>query len=184
MVHQTRRDPFARTVVTFEIQKPQDDFHFCAWQFGVHFHNEKELSEHRDTYLLRGLRDEAAFVEQALDWQANVRPDFQQRYKTPRQVIEQGDWGCRFQMFFFKFYGEGFEIATGASYTRAPDARPFGGIAWSGQGTINGEKLDASENGANEFLVVSGHALTLENSHASDRLIVYTVFPYDESIED
>lgn len=44
--------------VTFEIQKPQDDFHFCAWQFGVHFHNDKELGEHRDTYECRLFRFE------------------------------------------------------------------------------------------------------------------------------
>jgi hypothetical protein len=44
---------------------------------------------------LRGLKDEAAFVEQALDWTANVRPDFQDQYRTPRKVIEQGDWGSR-----------------------------------------------------------------------------------------
>ena len=33
--------------VTFEIQKPQDDFHLCAWQLGKQLSNE-ELQIHRE----------------------------------------------------------------------------------------------------------------------------------------
>jgi hypothetical protein len=92
----------------------------------------------------------------------------------------------RFQIFFFKFYGEGYEIQPGASYTRPADKRPIAGIAWSGEGTINGNRLGAGEafENAKEFLVIAGQPFTLTNTQQSGALIVYTVFPYDESIED
>lgn len=44
---------------------------------------------------MRGLKNEAAFVEQALDWESNVRPDFKDKYCTPRKSIEEGEWGAR-----------------------------------------------------------------------------------------
>lgn len=74
------------------------------------------------------------------------------------------------------------EIKPGASYRRSADSRPFAGIVWAGHGTINGNAFGIDE--SKEFLVVSGHEVLIRNDHDAETLIVYTVFPYDESIQD
>lgn len=128
-------------------------------------------------YLLKGLRDEKEFVEKALDWKTNVDPNFQTKFRNLPQTIASGEWGERFQIFFRKFYGEGFEIKPKQTYVMPAQEKPFAGMVWSGRGLINGNALNVDNKKAKEFLVVPGTEATIYND-GSHSLLIYTVFPF------
>jgi len=111
-----------------------------------------------------------------VDWERSVDPNFKQSFHRPLKVIEEGDWGRRFQIFFDEFYGEGYEIKASCSVFRAPDVRPWGGIAWSGRGLINGNTIDAESEAHSEFLVTPNTPIEISASEITP-LFLYTVFP-------
>eukprot|EP01121_Diplochlamys_sp_Union-15-3_P016450 TRINITY_DN5589_c0_g1_i5.p1 TRINITY_DN5589_c0_g1~~TRINITY_DN5589_c0_g1_i5.p1 ORF type:complete len:372 (+),score=69.24 TRINITY_DN5589_c0_g1_i5:26-1117(+) len=113
--------------ITFEIQKPQDDYNFLAWQLGQKI-NDKDLPELYQQNVLRGFKDEKDLLEQAIDWNNSQRSDFKEKYNYPVKVLEEGKFGRWMQIFFEEFYGEGFEINPGASYHRKQDSRPYAGL--------------------------------------------------------
>ncbi len=160
---------------TFEIQLPQDDFNLAAWQLGKRFTAE-ELPRKRQELLLKGLKDESDFVEQAIDWKISTNPEFKKNHYRPSQVIEQGPWGRRLQIFFDRFYGEGFEINPGEIFIRKADESPYSGIVWSGKGTINGNQVNVDIKEQKEFLVMPGNSVDIKNT-GNEPLLIYTVFP-------
>lgn len=163
---------------TFEIQLPQDDFNFAAWQLGVRVGG-GERQHLRERMMLRGLRDEEDFLRQAVDWEVCIDPHFRRKYRREAQVLEAGPWGRRLRIFFDRFYGEGIEIEPGRRYTRAADPRPWAGIVWSGSGQLNGHRIGMRETeGMTEFLVAPAHAASFVND-GELTLRVYTVFPLD-----
>jgi hypothetical protein len=178
---------------TFEIQRAQDDFNFLSWQLGSQI-KEEDLGNKRKEFQLRGLADTKAFLEEVVDWERSTDPDFKQSFHRPIRILEEGNWGRRFQIFFDEFYGEGFEVRQGHSYQRPPstplppttiinseekkgleEPLPWGGIVWSGKGDLNGNPLDAENDLQSEFLVLPGVTATFKAITSS--LYVYTVFP-------
>lgn len=65
-------------------------------------------------------------------------------------------------IFFDEFYGEGIQVNAGARMERAATEFPYAGIAWCGHGSINGNRIDASDNSAKEFLVVPNTLVFVE----------------------
>ena len=161
--------------VTFEIQLPQDDFNLLGWQLGQRF-KEEELEQKRQELQLRGLKDEDDLISQAIDWNASTHPEFKKNYYRPSRIIEQGIWGRRLQIFFDEFYGEAIEIEPGQEFRRNADERPYAGIVWGGQGTINDNSLDVNNKEQKEFLVTPNSECKIKNTNSS-KLLIYTVFP-------
>lgn len=64
---------------------------------------------------------------EAVDWEVNTAPDFREQWWRQCDVIEEGEWGRRLRLFYHMFYGEGFVVKPGYSYTRQSDSRPFAG---------------------------------------------------------
>ncbi len=160
---------------TFEIQTPQDDFNLGSWQLGQRF-NENELPEKKRSLQLRGLKDEEDFVNQVINWEQSQDPNFKDKWYRKSQVLQEGPWGKQLQIFFDNFYGEAFEINSSAIWTRNADNKPFAGIVWSGQGTINGNPISAENKNTKEFLVTPKNSLSIVNT-GDIPLIIYTVFP-------
>jgi len=164
---------------TFEIQLPQDDFNFAAWQLGVRVSGAQRESL-RQQMMLRGLRDEEDFLQQAVDWETSTDPRFKERFHRKAQLLESGPWGRRLRIFFDRFYGEGIEIEPRQRYVRTADPRPWAGIVWSGEGRLNGFRIGVRGTDAmTEFLVTPGHEAAFEND-SEVTLRVYTVFPLAE----
>ena len=63
--------------ITFEIQYPQDDFHFASWRLGEKLKSEKQRTEFKESLQLRNLRDESEFLDVLIDWEATADPKFQ-----------------------------------------------------------------------------------------------------------
>lgn len=166
---------------TFEIQCPQDDFNLLAWQLGKPL-DSGEIPEVKQANQLRGLADEESFVENTINWEENVDHKFKDKWWRRCETLAEGSWGKKVQLFYHMFYGEGFVIHPGQSYSREGDMRPFAGIVWSGEGTINELPLSHSEKGRREFLVTPGHKVELCNISSELDLFVFTVFPMN--IED
>ena len=104
--------------------------------------------------------------------------------------MEAGEWGTRSQIFFGSFYGEAIELAAGQAYTRPVTDRPYGGIVWSGSGSLNGAAVAVRdyrkppvEEVFHEFLVTPGGAFALRNT-GTDILRVYVVFPIGTNPDD
>lgn len=75
------------------------------------------------------------------------------------------------------FYGEGYEVLAGKTFTRKADERPYGGVVWSGNGKINGNEINAVDNEKKEFLVTPGHDALIEAG--TQDLKLYVVFPLE-----
>lgn len=162
--------------VTFEIQLPQDDYNMLAWQLGQPV-DEPERHTIKDVHQLKGLPNEEALLEDAINWEMNLDSDFKKRWWHSCEVIQEGPWGRQVRLFYHSFYGEGFVVKPQHSFKRPADPRPYAGIAWSGVGTINGQRLDCTAELMKEFLVVPNHSLEICNTNASNDLIILTVFP-------
>ena len=52
------------------------------------------------------------------------------------------------------------------------------GIVWSGEGCLNGLKLDCEDELHKEFLVCPNSCIEIVNTSASSELLVFTVFPF------
>ncbi|WP_324716597.1 hypothetical protein U7230_14795 [Carboxydochorda subterranea] len=165
---------------TFEIQLPQDDYHYVAWRLGTRL-APSEREHHRRQSLLRGFHDEAQLLRQAVDWEVSTAPDFEARHRRKPVLLEEGRWGRRLRIFFDEFYGEALEIRPGQRYRWPATDRPRAGIVWSGEGTLNGpaHRIAAAGDGAPaEFLIAPGHEGIFTNEGTTD-LLVYTVFPME-----
>eukprot|EP01112_Ceratiomyxa_fruticulosa_P011150 TRINITY_DN3003_c0_g1_i1.p1 TRINITY_DN3003_c0_g1~~TRINITY_DN3003_c0_g1_i1.p1 ORF type:complete len:407 (-),score=81.02 TRINITY_DN3003_c0_g1_i1:74-1294(-) len=161
--------------VTFEIQYPQDDFHFASWVLGNRIPSEK-IQEIRNQFQFRGIKDEMEWIEKLVEWDKNVHPLFEQLFKRPAKIIEQGEWGRRYQIFFDEFYGEGFEVEPLQEMKRDPDERPIAGIVWNGIGFLNGNEINQECIIQKEFIVVPFTPITIRNT-GKTTLFIFTVFP-------
>ena len=74
--------------LTFEIQRPQDDFNFLAWQLGSPLPEER-LGHTKESLQLRGLESEVALLEEGVDWEANTARDFQAKWWKQCEVNTQ-----------------------------------------------------------------------------------------------
>ena len=161
---------------TFEIQYPQDDFNFCAWQLGTRLEGD-ELARLRQELCLRGLKDAGDVLAQAIDWATSTDARFRERFHRPSRELESGPWGRRLRIFFDEFYGEALEIHPGRAYTCKAQERPVAGIVWSGRGTLNGQPVaDISGPAPVEFLITPGHDAHFENT-SGVTLMVYLIYP-------
>lgn len=120
-------------------------------------------------------------------------PDFEQKWSRrcldEENVLEKGEWGRRIRLFFHEFYGEGFEVLPGCTYTRSKEERggmPFAGVVWSGVGVLNDTPISATTSSTSsssevvyrrEFLVTPHRELVVRNTGQTP-LLIYTVFPY------
>ena len=53
---------------------------------------------------MRGLKDETEFVEKALDWDANVDTNFEEKFLCLPKVLAEGAWGKRCACFVHYLY--------------------------------------------------------------------------------
>lgn len=163
--------------LTLEIQTPQDDFNLLAWQLGQRFDSDEARLDAKKDVQLRGLADEKALFDESIDWDTNTDPDFKKKWHTKCDVLEEGVWGKKVQLFYHNFYGEGFIVNPQHKCTAVKDNHPRAGIVWSGEGQLNGH--DISHNGwaAREFLLAPGHEMVLDNISGSIPLMVFTIWP-------
>jgi len=159
---------------TFEIQLPQDDFNLLAWRLGQRI-PANELASQREAQLLRGLGSEEEVLEKLVAWDATARPDFEQAYRRPSRIIEEGAWGAKRQIFFDQFYGESLEVKPGMSYAVTGD-KPVAAVLWSGHGTVNGLALDHGNGREREFLITPNARATVANAGPSN-LMLFLVHP-------
>jgi hypothetical protein len=161
--------------ITFEIQLPQDDYHMASWRLGEKIEDEKERKKMQQEIQLRGLANPEEFLENLVDWEQCVDPNFKENHYRPSQELESGDWGKRLRIFFDDFDGQGFEILPGKSMTHT-FTKPFAALLWSGHGTVNGNEISATDELCREFLVVPNQQVLIENK--SDLVMrIWTVFP-------
>ena len=161
---------------TFEIQRPQDDYNLLAWQLGQDVPT-CELQSTICDHHLKGLEDRESLMENTIDWASNVDPSFKDNWWKTCERLDEGPWGFKLRLFYRLFYGEGFVVRPGMSFTRERDERPYAGIIWSGAGTVNKLEFDMSDNDKREFLVTPGSTVTFRNTSDSLDLLVFTVFP-------
>ncbi len=163
---------------TFEIQRPQDDYNLLAWQLGQEV-PACELPSAICDHHLKGLKDRESLMENTIDWDGNVNEDFKQKWWKKCERLDEGPWGYKLRLFYHLFYGEGYVIRPGMSHTRDKDERPYAGIIWSGEGTINKMEFDMRDEDKREFLVTPNSVVTFENTSNDLNLLVFTVFPYN-----
>jgi hypothetical protein len=63
--------------LTFEIQYPQDDFHFASWRLGETIDKEEQRLQFKESLQLRGLSDGQQFIDVLVDWNATADTQFQ-----------------------------------------------------------------------------------------------------------
>ena len=165
---------------TFEIQRPQDDFNLLAWQLGRQV-PEEDLQSIKCSTQLKGLADEGSLFDNTVNFPGNVDPEFREKWRKDCEVILEGDWGRQLRLFYHLFYGEGFIIHPGKSFTREPDARPYAGIIWSGEGSINGLPLQVDVKVRKEFLVTPNSTGKFINTSSDLDLMIFTVFPMNDN---
>lgn len=163
--------------VTFEIQLPQDDFNLASWRLGERFETEKDRIEAYQNLCLRGLKDEDDFVNQVVNWDVSSDPEFEENYFRPIRILESGSWGRRYQIFFDRFYGEGWELEPKKKIEFEKKEKPIAGIVWSGDGLLNGNKIDSEEN--KEFMIIPDSEIRLENK-GDLKLMIFTVEPIED----
>ncbi|KAI6654645.1 hypothetical protein LOD99_1039 [Oopsacas minuta] len=162
--------------VTFEIQRPQDDFNLLAWRMGSKIQSDY-LQTHKQDLQLRGLVDEKNLFEQTIDWEMNIQPTLIDKLSQKCKVLEEGTWGKKLQIFYHLFYGEGLIIAPGQSVKLNKCEKPRGGICWSGYGKVNKLDLLCTSVTQREFLVTPYGNLHIENSSTDAELIIFLVLP-------
>lgn len=163
----------AAAYVTFEIQVPQDGYNAATWKFGQRLEGEERLKAYQ-AKALKGLVDEKAYVEQLIDWELSTSTKLPETYRHLPKVLSEGSWGRRYQVFYGTFYGEGWEVAPGASMVIPATEVPVGGVVWTGKGTLNGNEIARS--GMNEFLITPHTNVELVND-SDTPLILYTFEP-------
>lgn len=163
--------------LTFEIQLPQDDYNNASWRLGERLEG-KERAEKYEEHVLRGLTDENAFVEKVLDWDTTSDQNLSKKYFHDPALIEEGERGKRYQIFFDMFYGEGWEILPNQTFNLSAKKEPQAGIVWSGKGEMNGNKI--AQDTMNEFLIIPNTKVVIKNTGPTP-LFIYTVEPIRKS---
>ena len=166
--------------VTFEIQRPQDDFNLLAWRMGSKVKAEN-LPAHKESLQLRGLKDEKNLFEQTINWELNIDPALSEKFSQKCKVLEEGVWGKKLQIFYHLFYGEGLIVSAKQSVTLEASEKPRAGICWSGQGSINKLELLCTGLTQREFLITPYTSVLVENSSTESELIIFLVLPIVES---
>ncbi len=160
--------------VTFEIQRPLDDFNFAAWKLGQRY-SERSRKEIYKEYVLRGLKNSKDFLKQVIDWSLCSDPIFKRKYFRRSKEIRRGRWGRKLQIFYDEFLGFAYEIEPFQSIQIKKEQRPYAGFVWSGTGRINNLKI-ADTNCSREFLVTPHHVINIENS-SKNKLMIYMIYP-------
>ena len=166
--------------VTFEIQRPQDDFNLLAWRMGSKVHS-ASLPAHKESMQLKGIKTERELFEQTVNWEMNIDPTLREKLSQKCQVLEEGLWGKRLQIFYHLFYGEGLVVSAGQSVKLEACEKPRAGICWSGQGRINKLELLSTSWTQREFLVTPYTSLLIDNASSDSELIIFLVLPIVES---
>jgi hypothetical protein len=161
---------------TFEIQRPQDDFNLLAWQLGKEVPS-NELASVKKSFQLKGLADEDTLFHNTINFPANVDPQFKEKWNNKCESISEGDWGRHLKLFYHLFHGEGFVLHPRKNFIRDADCRPYAGIIWSGEGTINGMQISVDSVERKEFLVTPNSPVEFTNTSDDKDLFVFTVFP-------
>jgi hypothetical protein len=162
--------------LTFEVQYAQDDFHFASWKLGNRIFDASKRNKLKHSLQLRGLSDEQEFIDVLVNWDVTSDPKFKEKYYRRSQTIQEGSWGKRIQIFFDHFYGEGFEVLPN-QIMECKFEKPFAGIVWSGNGSLNENDIDATNELQREFLIVPNTPVKIKNTSTSDKLLIWTVFP-------
>ncbi|CAH1788496.1 unnamed protein product [Owenia fusiformis] len=162
---------------TLEVQRPQDDANHLAWVLGYVEPDQIKRSTKKSQEQLRGVPDEQGLLDHMVDFDGSRDPEFESRWRHKCLEISSGKWGRHFQIFFGEFYGEGMEINSNSHWVRELDERPYMAIVWSGSGKIQGKLVSAEIDGTQEILVTPGTKVTIENTDAVNKLLVYAVFP-------
>ncbi|KAL5470726.1 hypothetical protein EMCRGX_G028735 [Ephydatia muelleri] len=141
-----------------EEKLPQDDYNMLAWQLGQPL-NQADLHTIKDVHQLKGLPNEGALLQGAINWEMNLAGDFRERWWHSCEVLCEGSWGRQ-------------TLRRQVEPVTDPSC-----IAWSGVGTVNGQDLNCTVELMKEFLVVPNHSLEICNTAESGDLIILTVFP-------
>jgi len=163
--------------ITFEIQRPQDDYNMASWKLSERLDDTSRKKKYEEQ-VLRGLKNEDEYIDNVLNWDLTTDQTLRDKYLHKPEIIESGDWGKRYQIFFDMFYGEGLEILPNKTLTLSPKKEPQAGIVWSGEGEINGNQV--SQNNMNEFFCIPETNLSIKNT-GSTTLFIYTVLPIHKS---
>lgn len=160
--------------VTFEIQRPADDYANASWRLGERLEETERNEKYKEHVLRENADNEDGFIDSLLDWNHTTDQTLKDRFLHAPQIIEEGVWGKRYRIFFDMFYGEGWEIKPNQSYTFKAKQTPQGGIVWSGKGEINENVV--SQDGMNEFLIIPNTHVTIKNI-GNETLYIYTAEP-------
>lgn len=161
---------------TFEIQRPQDDYNLLAWQLGRVL-PEKDVKPTKSDHQLKGLTDEEDLFDNTINLPDNTDPEFKEKYCRKCETLAEGPWGRHIRLFYHLFYGEGFIVKPGATFKREGDQRPYAGIVWTGEGTINGLNVGVDKKERREFLITPNSNIEIINTSTQLDLMIFTVFP-------
>ena len=161
---------------TFEIQRPQDDYNLLAWQLGKTL-PEDDIASAKCDHHLKGLVNEVDLFNNTINLPDNTDPEFKSKNWRKCDTLSEGDWGRQIRVFYQLFYGEGFIIKPGSTFKREGDQRPYAGIVWSGEGTINSFSVGVDNKERREFLVTPNSSIEIINTSAQLELMIFTVFP-------
>ena len=116
-------------------------------------------------------------MKNTINWDANTDSNFKDTWWKKCEKISEGPWGFKLRLFYRIFYGEGFIICPGQTYTREKDERPYAGIIWSGDGQVNDLSFNMDDNNKREFLVTPNSSVQFTNTSNELDLMIFTVFP-------
>ncbi len=160
--------------VTFEIQRPADDYANASWRLGERLEDAERASKYSEHVMRDGMEDPDQFIDTATNWEHTTDQGLKDKYFHAPKIIEHGNEGTRYQIFFDMFYGEGWEVPPGRTLIVPKKETPQAGILWSGQGELNDNPL--SLEGNNEFLITPNTGVTVRNM-SETTLLIYTTEP-------
>jgi hypothetical protein len=160
--------------ITLEVQTPQDDYNLLSWQLGKRLHG-TELEQEFKSSVLRGLQSPEELLS-LVNWQLSTSANLKMDLYRKAQMLEKGQWGLLYQIFFENFLGFSIEIDPEQSYVLGKDDRPRAAIVWSGAGRVNDKPILAESLEYQEFLVTPGFDVMIENS-GREKLILFVISP-------
>lgn len=183
-------------ILTLEIQRALDDYNLLAWHLGKNIEDKEELEMFKRQHLFKDSEyvinhkdgGEQFIFDQLIDWELSRlnEKDFEYKYKRNRLLIDKGEFGEYYQIFFDIFYGEALHIKPGMRYTVQSQKGPFCGVTWNGKGLVNGNNINSMDDNCREFLVANNETAScakteFENNNDSDQdLVVYLLYPLQE----
>ena len=178
-------------ILTLEIQRAQDDYNLLSWHLGKTIENENELQRMKQQHLFKDSRfvmdykdgGEQFILDKLIKLDLSMDKDFERKYKRERLLLNKGEFGEHYQIFFDIFYGEAVHIKYGKRYKIEREG-PFCGITWNGKGFINGVKIDSMDDYCREFLVADKYSNCVEfenNNESGQDLVVYLLYKLQES---